>query len=53
VKGGPTEVMIARTASADERARWWPDVVKAYRGYASYQNKTSREIPLVVLTRAE
>jgi deazaflavin-dependent oxidoreductase (nitroreductase family) len=53
VKGGPTEVMIARTASADERARWWPDVVKAYRGYASYQKKTSREIPLVVLTRAE
>lgn len=53
VKGGPAETMIARTASADERARWWPEVVKAYRGYESYQNKTTREIPLVVLTRAE
>ena len=53
VKGGPSREMIARTATSDERARWWPDVVQAYRGYASYQKKTMREIPLVVLTRAD
>jgi deazaflavin-dependent oxidoreductase (nitroreductase family) len=50
VKGGPERVMLARTATSEERTRWWPDVVKAYRGYASYQKKTAREIPLVVLT---
>jgi deazaflavin-dependent oxidoreductase (nitroreductase family) len=52
VKGGPEEEMVARTATSEERLRWWPDVVRAYRGYAAYQKKTSREIPLVVLTRA-
>jgi deazaflavin-dependent oxidoreductase (nitroreductase family) len=39
----------ARTADADERARLWPLAVKAYRGYAQYQTKTSREIPVVIL----
>ena len=53
VKGGPERVMYARTATPEERTRWWPDVVKAYRGYASYQKKTTREIPLVVLTPAD
>ena len=53
VKGGPERVMLARTATPEERTRWWPDVVRAYRGYASYQKKTSREIPLVVLTPAD
>lgn len=52
VKGGPEQTMIARTATPEERTRWWPDVVRAYRGYAAYQKKTAREIPLVVLTPA-
>ena len=52
VKGGPEQAMIARTATPEERTRWWPDVVRAYRGYAAYQKKTAREIPLVVLTPA-
>jgi deazaflavin-dependent oxidoreductase (nitroreductase family) len=39
----------ARPAGADERARLWPLVVEAYRGYAAYQAKTSREIPLAIL----
>lgn len=42
----------ARTASAEERARLWPRCVAAYRGYASYQRKTKREIPLVILEPA-
>ena len=44
--------MKASIASADERAALWPRVVTAYRGYASYQRKTTREIPLVLLTPA-
>lgn len=50
VKGASPETMVARTATAEERDKWWPDVVKAYRGYAAYQKKTTREIPLVVLS---
>lgn len=40
--------MRARTATAEERAELWPRVVSAYRGYAEYQSRTRREIPLVV-----
>ncbi len=50
VKGGPAVAMSARTATPDERTRWWPGVEAAFSGYRSYQQKTSREIPLVVLT---
>lgn len=42
----------ARTASAEERRRLWPLFVEMYPGYAGYQEKTSREIPVVVLERA-
>ncbi|MFT3900703.1 MAG: nitroreductase/quinone reductase family protein [Gordonia sp. (in: high G+C Gram-positive bacteria)] len=46
---GETKPYRARTATADERARLWPKVVKAYRGYAGYQRNTDREIPLLLL----
>jgi F420H(2)-dependent quinone reductase len=39
----------AREASPTERARLWPEVVRAHAGYAGYQQRTSREIPLVIL----
>jgi F420H(2)-dependent quinone reductase len=39
----------ARTANAPERARLWPMVVSAYGGYDTYQERTPREIPLVIL----
>jgi deazaflavin-dependent oxidoreductase (nitroreductase family) len=39
----------ARVADPDERARLWPEVVKAYSGYDAYQKRTDREIPLVIL----
>lgn len=40
----------ARVATPEERTRLWPRVVDLYGGYAGYQKKTSREIPLVILT---
>jgi deazaflavin-dependent oxidoreductase (nitroreductase family) len=46
---GVTRPMTARVASADERARLWPQVTQKYGGYASYQRRTDREIPLVLL----
>ena len=48
-KGGPHKMMTARTASTEERARMWPIVEQRYKGYAGYQQRTDREIPLVIL----
>jgi deazaflavin-dependent oxidoreductase (nitroreductase family) len=52
VKGGPKEPRIARIATAEERARMWPQIAEKFPNYAGYQRKTEREIPLVVLDPA-
>lgn len=39
----------ARTADPAERNRWWPKVLAAYNGYAEYESRTDREIPVVFL----
>ena len=38
----------ARTATPDEKAELWPKIVAAYQGYADYQTRTSRDIPVVI-----
>jgi len=43
----------ARTATEDERERWWPRVVAAYSDYAVYQGRTDRQIPVVMLEPPE
>lgn len=48
-KGSPRQPMTARVADAAERARLWPQITAAYKNYASYQDKTDREIPVVLL----
>src|SRR3954470_4305569 len=48
-KGEAKRPMVARIATSDERTALWPRVVAAYKGYANYQTKTDREIPLVFL----
>jgi len=40
----------AHVADAAERARLWPKVLETYKGYADYQRRAGREIPLVVLS---
>ena len=45
---GETRAMRARTATADEKAELWPQITKAYKGYAGYQKRTEREIPVVI-----
>lgn len=47
--GDPPKPMRARIADPEERARLWPKVTATYKGYAGYQSKTTREIPLVFL----
>jgi deazaflavin-dependent oxidoreductase (nitroreductase family) len=46
---GRRREMVARTATAAEKAELWPAIVAAYKGYAGYQEKTERDIPVVIL----
>ena len=47
--GGQPQQMHARVATADERAELWPQVTATWNGYAKYQSRTDREIPLVLV----
>lgn len=40
---------VAREVHGDEKALWWERAVEAFPTYAGYQEKTSREIPVLVL----
>jgi deazaflavin-dependent oxidoreductase (nitroreductase family) len=52
VMNGATRKMRARVAEGDERTRLWETLTAAHDNYASYQRKTSRQIPVVVLEPA-
>ena len=41
---------LAREVTGEEKAVWWARAVAAYPDYADYQQKTTREIPVFVLT---
>ncbi|HEY2444008.1 MAG TPA: nitroreductase family deazaflavin-dependent oxidoreductase, partial [Streptosporangiaceae bacterium] len=45
---GQRRPMRARQATAEEKAELWPRIVAAYKGYGGYQNRTSRDIPVVI-----
>lgn len=47
-ENGITRPMRARTAGEAEKAVLWPAIVRAYSGYAGYQKKTTRDIPVVI-----
>ena len=53
MKGAPDVPMLARGASREERERFWPIVAGSHANYAGYQEKTDREIPLVLLEPAD
>jgi deazaflavin-dependent oxidoreductase (nitroreductase family) len=46
---GRTRKMNARVASSEEKERLWPRITGKYRGYSSYQRRTDRDIPVVIL----
>jgi deazaflavin-dependent oxidoreductase (nitroreductase family) len=49
---GPEQVPVhATVAQGDERARLWSRMTEVWPPYDSYQAKTDREIPVVVLQR--
>ena len=37
------------TVAPEHRAQLWPQFVAVYKGYDTYQRKTEREIPIVLL----
>ena len=49
--GTETIEVKARVAEGDERARIWSRQKELMPGFAEYEQKTSREIPVVVLER--
>lgn len=51
VQVGPQKLRVsAREAAPEEAYRLWPKFVEGYKGYGDYANRTSRKIPVVILT---
>jgi deazaflavin-dependent oxidoreductase (nitroreductase family) len=50
---GSTRTMIARTVTKQERAELWPRITSVFEGYARYQERTERPIPVVILEPKE
>jgi deazaflavin-dependent oxidoreductase (nitroreductase family) len=58
--GGPASVEVgtetfdvtARTTEGAEREKYWSKQKQDYPGFAGYEQKTTRQIPVVVLERA-
>jgi F420H(2)-dependent quinone reductase len=48
--GGTASKVTARPATAEEHDRLWPLVTETHPGYARYQERTARPIPIVLLT---
>ncbi len=42
--------VTARAAPAEQRERLWVEITATYSGYARYQKKTARRIPVVLLS---
>jgi deazaflavin-dependent oxidoreductase (nitroreductase family) len=49
--GTDTVPVVARAAEGDERERLWSRQKERMPGFADYEQKTTREIPVVVLER--
>jgi deazaflavin-dependent oxidoreductase (nitroreductase family) len=50
-RGSESFKVRATVATPEEKKSLWPKVVGNYKGYEGYQRKTSRDIPVVILTR--
>ena len=47
--GAARRTVRARVATPEERERLWPRAVEVWGPYESYQRRTKRQIPLVIL----
>jgi len=48
VGGDGAMTLIARTATPEEKSELWPRIATGDKGYAAYEKKTDREIPVVI-----
>jgi deazaflavin-dependent oxidoreductase (nitroreductase family) len=48
---GKTFEMRARTATTEEKTELWPEITKIYKGYEGYQQRTTRDIPVIICER--
>jgi deazaflavin-dependent oxidoreductase (nitroreductase family) len=54
LQDGPAPFRVTvREVRGDERVTWWERAVAAYPPYAEYQEKTTREIPVLIGTPAQ
>lgn len=44
--------VVARTASSQEKERLWPRLVDMYSDFETYQRRTERDIPVIILEPA-
>jgi len=52
LQDGPEPFAVqVRELDGDERVEWWDRAVAAYPPYAEYQEKTERQIPVLLATR--
>src|SRR3954447_25698166 len=49
--GGERFKATARTATPEEKAELWPIMTAEWPAYDQYQTKTSRDIPVVIISR--
>lgn len=47
--GNEQIAMRATTATTEQKAKYWPRLIAVYPAYQSYQARTDRDIPVVIL----
>ncbi|WP_420640547.1 nitroreductase family deazaflavin-dependent oxidoreductase [Candidatus Leptofilum sp.] len=52
-RDGRSQTYLARETDSDERAACWQAALETYPGYAAYERRTSRRIPVILLTPAK
>lgn len=48
--GSERQRMVGRRASPEEKAALWPRLLAMYRDFGTYQARTTRDIPVVILS---
>ena len=52
-RDGRSQAYLARETEGEERAACWQAALATYPGYAAYERRTSRRIPVILLTPEE
>jgi deazaflavin-dependent oxidoreductase (nitroreductase family) len=50
--GSERRQVVAREATPEEKERLWPRLVELFPDYAVYQQRTERQLPVIILSPA-